>query len=134
VLTLWREALSSYDQFSGQNVAAAQFVLENTDPKALFLTADNHTNAVASLTGRNILCGSGSYLYFHGVDYSSNQSLAYELFQNPTREKLAESHIDYVYIGDAERWQFESMDFDFFAANYPEIYSNGDITIFKISE
>ena len=65
-----------YELFSADEVAAAEYIKENTAPDALFLTDDNHDNAVAVLTGRNIVCGSSSYLYFHGLDYTYQQQTA----------------------------------------------------------
>ena len=84
VFTLARELVSGTGRsairlFSASDAAAAAFIRDNTAPDALFLTASNHNNAVAALSGRNILCGSSSYLFYHGLDYASRQVLAEKL-------------------------------------------------------
>lgn len=71
VLTLAREYVSGMKShairlFSASDAAAAEYVRDNTPSDALFLTASNHNNAVAALTGRSIFCGSPSYLFYHG--------------------------------------------------------------------
>ena len=72
-LTLAREWVSEYQLIGAEEVEAAEFIRENTESDATFLTYNNHNNAVAALTGRNIVCGSGTFLYFHGVDYSARE-------------------------------------------------------------
>ena len=74
VLTLGREYVSEYQLISPDQLQAAEYVKENSAPDATFLTYNNHNNCIAALTGRNIVCGSGSYLYFHGVDYSAREN------------------------------------------------------------
>ena len=36
--------------------------------------AAQHNNPVSSLAGRSLVCGTPTYLYFHGVDYSRQQA------------------------------------------------------------
>lgn len=65
-LTIAREAVSDYELFSAEQVKAAEFAA--TLPKeSVLLTADEHNNAFAALSGLTIVQGSPSYLYFHGV-------------------------------------------------------------------
>ena len=65
---------SSIFPVSKKEAAAARWIEENTPADAVFLTGNQHNNAVAALTGRDIVCGTGSYLYFHGIDYSRQQA------------------------------------------------------------
>ena len=51
----------------------AEYINTNTPADAVFMTATNHNNAVAMLTGRSIVCGSPSFLYYHGLDYSTRE-------------------------------------------------------------
>lgn len=73
-LSMLREAVSEYRLFSPEQVAAADFIEENTPPDSVFLTATNHNNPVPVLTGRNIVCGSSLYLFFHGVNYQEREA------------------------------------------------------------
>jgi hypothetical protein len=84
ILTLGRECVSDFEQFSADEVQAAHFVQQNTKANSLFLTSTNHNNTVSSLTGRNIYCVTGSYLFFHGVDYEAREQQVRLLFEQPS--------------------------------------------------
>ena len=81
ILSLARESLSSYRLFSKEQLAAAEFITSQTEADSTFLTASAHTNVVAVLTGRNIVCGPGLYLYFHGVSYQQREAQARRMFE-----------------------------------------------------
>ena len=137
LLTLAREVLSgadgyAYMLFSADEVEAAEFIRENTEPDALFLTDDNHDNTVAVLTGRNILCGSPSYLYYHGTDYRPAQELEQAMLQSPEgfEAGLAESGIDYVFISEHERSVGYTLE-PYLDANYEQVFSNGTVSIYS---
>ena len=138
VFTLGREVASGipkygYELFSRDEAAAAEYIIENTEPDALFLTRDNHDNTVATLTGRNIVCGSGSYLYFHGLNYQGQQRLAEQMLTNAeVFEANRESEgLDYVYIGYHER-ALTGVITDYLTENYPIAFSAGAITIYDL--
>jgi hypothetical protein len=133
VLTLGREYVSEYQLIDSNQLAAAEYVKENTAPDATFLTYNNHNNCIAALTGRNIVCGSGSYLYFHGVDYSDREyalSLLYEQPEEYFSAYAKEYDIDYVLIGDHERANYE-IDFDYFADHFTVFYQNDSVVIYS---
>ena len=69
VLSLGREAVSDYQLFSAGEVEAAEYIRDELPADAVYLTGDQHNNFVAALAGRQIVCGTSSYLYFHGVNY-----------------------------------------------------------------
>ncbi len=139
-LTLTREVVSGisphhYLLFSSNDVAAADYIRDNTEPDALFLTASNHNNTVAVLSGRNILCGSGSYLYYHGLDYRSTEKLEEQMLTDYSvfKENYRDLGIDYVFIGNNER----SLGGDTparLADNYPLVYSNAQVRIYDVRE
>ncbi len=138
--TLARELVSGTEKrairlFPAADAAAAEFICDETAPDALFLTASNHNNAVAALTGRNIVCGSASYLFYHGVDYATRLELAKTLLTDAESfEKLhAELGIDYVYLGDYERG-LKGCCADYFEAHYPAVFRSGNVTIYQINQ
>ena len=132
-LSLLREAVSGYRLLSAEQVAAADFIEENTAPDSLFLTATAHTNPVSVLTGRNIVCGSSLYLYFHGVDYQEREALLPGMFAGDEAFETAAADlgIDYVYVGGNEYANYD-VDIDYFRGHYPVVYDEGGITIFQI--
>ena len=134
VLSMMREAIGEYQLLSGEQVAAAEFIVTNTEPDSLILTSTDHTNPVSVLAGRNIPCGSSLYLYFHGVDYFEREALVAEMYQGGAAFETgaAELGIDYVYISGSEYSKY-SVNYDYFATNYPLVYESGNISIFQIS-
>ena len=135
LLSLARETISHYRLFSCEQKTAAEFISKNTEPDALFLTATNHANAVAVLSGRSIVCGPGLYLYFHGVDYQPREKLVSRMYGGGEAflRAAAELGVDYVYIGEHERASC-AVDEPWFAARYPLVYDQGGIRIYHITE
>lgn len=132
-LTMLREAVSEYQLLSREQVAAAAFVEEATEPDSVFLTAANHTNPIPVLTGRNIVCGSSLYLYFHGVDYQEREAALPEMFAGGETflYRAAELGIDYVYVSAYEYSKYD-VNYAWFAENFPVVYEKDGITIFQI--
>jgi len=118
VMTISREVVSDYQLFSKEAVEATDFIRKETPKDALFLTASNHNNAVASLSGRNVLCSGKGFLSTHGLDYHDLERAEKELMTNPTKELLEEYNISYVYIGDAERGEFSELNQQFYEDNF----------------
>ncbi|MEA4913418.1 MAG: hypothetical protein VB061_02495 [Christensenella sp.] len=133
-LTLGREYVSEYQLIDSDQVAAAAYVKANAAPDATFLTYNNHNNCIAALTGRNIVCGSGSYLYYHGVDYSARENALPCLYEQPEKyfSKLAQKYnIDYVFIGSSELANYV-VDVDYFAAHFEVFYQNATVMIYRV--
>ena len=133
-LTLGREYVSEYQLISKNEVLAAEYVKDNTAPDATFLTYNNHNNCIAALTGRNIVCGSGSYLFFHGVDYSEREESLPLLYEHPSTYFAALSRqfdIDYVMIGDNERANYD-ISYEYFETNFDVFYQNDSVIIYNV--
>ena len=133
ILSMIRELVSGYQLLSGDQVASAEYIIDNTEPDSTFLTATNHTNPVSVLTGRNIVCGSSLYLYWHGVNYQQVEALLPEMYAGGEGfETNAEAlGVDYVYIGGSEYANYP-VDYAYFAENYPLVYDAGGISIFDV--
>lgn len=131
VLTLGRELVSEYELFSPQEVRAAEFVKEDTAPDSIFLTANNHDNFVAALTGRNIVCGSWSYLYYHGLDYGDEEQSLKTLYETPTLLGLRLANVDYVLISSHERSTYR-VDEAWFEENCELIYQDTGLLIYRV--
>ncbi len=135
ILSLGRETISNYRLLSGEQAAAAEFITEHTEPDALFLTATSHTNAVSVLTGRNIVCGPGLYLYFHGVNYQAREQQVSRMYHGGEEflRGAEELGVDYVYISEYERAKYV-IDENWFSGHYPLIYDQGGIQIYQVTE
>ena len=131
ILTLGRELVSEYEVFSEGEVEAAMFIEENTPADAVFLTTTNHNNAVAALTGRSIVCGSASYLYYHGYDIYQREQDIRAMFEYPadSAELYEKYGVDYIYIGPYERNGYLLSHIDF--AHLELIFANDTAAIYK---
>ena len=135
LLTLGREYVSDYQLYSASDVKACKFIEENISPDAVFLTASNHNNAVASLTGRNIVCGAGTFLYFHGVDYYGREQQLAQMYANPVEnlELYYTYDVSYIYLSGTERWNFQVNE-EGIQQIADCIYEQDDVKIYKIRE
>jgi len=133
-LSLARETVSDYQLFSANEVAAAEYIRENTDKESVFLTGQQHCNAVAALTGRYIVCGTGSYLYYHGIDYSAQSRAIYDMLSMPEENRhLFETYnVDYVYLSAWERSEYP-VDGLWFAENTRLVYQNEAVQIYSMA-
>lgn len=131
VLTLGRELVSEYQVFDASAIAVAEYIEEETEVDALFLTGQQHLNPVACLAGRSILCGAPLYIYYHGMDYSAQSAAQYLMYTEPSEALLAEWGIDYVYISSYERASY-AVDEEWYATRYPIVFQSGDITLYAI--
>lgn len=132
VLTVAREALSDYQHWSTDEIALAEYVARNAESDALFLTSDRHTNPVFSLAGRRILCGSGSYVYYHGMDYGDEYAAMRLLYEAPDGSILELWGVDYV-VFDASVTSEFAADESWYAARYPVWYENGSCRVYQIT-
>lgn len=132
VLTVAREALSDYQHWSTDEIALAEYVARNAESDALFLTSDRHTNPVFSLAGRRILCGSGSYVYYHGMDYGDEYAAMRLLYEAPDASILKLWGVDYVVFDASVTAEF-AADESWYAARYPVWYENGSCRVYQIT-
>ena len=132
VLTMGREAVSDYLQWSAADIALAEYVDANAEPDALFLTSDSHLTPVFSLAGRQILCGSGSFVFYHGMEYSAEYAAMKSLYETPSAEELQRWDVDYV-LFDGNVFARFAADENWYAQRYPLWYENGSVRIYQIS-
>lgn len=134
VLTMGREFVSDYELYSPSYVDLAEWVENSTNPSDVLLTATNHNNAVASLTGRNIVCGSGTFLYYHGVNYQPAEADVKTMFENPQERDvlLQKYHVKYIVIGPYEQSDYAIPDYDNLLASYPIVYNQQGILVLAV--
>ena len=130
-LSLGREAVSGYQLFSANAVAAGGWIRENTDRDDVFLTGQQHINPVCSLAGRQIVCGSDLYVFFHGLDYGEQSEDCKRFYENPREnaDVLADYDVRYIYVSDYERAEFD-VDLDALDEAYALVYENDDVRIY----
>ncbi len=134
LLTMGREAVSEYELYSKGYVEAAAFIEKNTDVDDTFLTATNHNNVVASLTGRDIVCGSSSYLYYHGVNYTQNEADVKTMYEVPnSRASLFQKYgVDYIVVGPNETANYQIPDYDSLIQSYPIVFNQDGVILLHV--
>jgi hypothetical protein len=131
VLSVAREAVSDYQLFPSDEVKTAQYVEENLPSDAVFMTATNHNNAIAALAGRTIVCGTPSYLYFHGLSYQRQEQDVRSFYLDPTKtDILTRYNVSYILYGPHERSVSGEVG-GILDDMYPLIYENGNYRIYK---
>ena len=134
-LSIAREVVSNYQLFGAQEARAAAYIDANTPEDAVFLTGSQHNNAVAALTGRDIVCGTGSYLFFHGIDYSRQSFDEKRMLEAPGEnlELFKQYGVRYAYISSHERANFD-VDEAWFALNGETIFREGDVAVYALPD
>lgn len=125
---------SGYQVVSAQQRRLAEYVSENTEPDAVFATATNHNNAIAMLTGRSIVCGAGTFLYYHGLDYQPREAALKLVYEQPAEwlDFYAQEYgIDYLLVSSHERGSW-AVDEGYFAAELECVYSDGDLALYSL--
>lgn len=131
VLTMGREAVADFQLYGADYVQLCKWVEKNTEPDDVFLTANNHNNAIASLTGRNIVCGSSSFLYFHGLDYGQQENDVRVMYEDPaSREDLLDQYnVSYIVIGPWESGNYSIPDVSSMIEQYDMVYNKNGIIV-----
>ena len=98
----------------------------------MVLTGNEHNNPIAALAGRNIVCGTSSYLYFHGVDYFAQERDERLMLEAPgdNLQLLDRYDVEYVYISAYERNDFE-VDEAWFADHCDTVFAEEDICVYR---
>ena len=134
-LTLWREAVSEYQAFSTHAVKLGEYARDNTEEDAVFMTGFHHLNPIASIAGRDIICGPDLWLYYHGIDTTQRKSEIYAFYHDPENnvDTLRKYGVDYICVSSYERMSF-LVDYDGLEMVADEVYSNPEGKIYKVRE
>lgn len=134
-LSIARETVSDYQLFDPASVEAAEFIEEETEPHAVFMTGTQHLNPASALAGRNIVCGSDLYLFFHGLSYQENSLDCQRFYQDPENnlDVLQKYGVSYIYLSD---YEMSEMNPDVEALNrlFEKVYEKDWITIYAVGE
>jgi uncharacterized membrane protein len=133
-LSVVRECVSEYQLYGADEVRAVQFLKEASGGDAVVLTGTQHNNPVSSIGGMKIVCGTSSFLYYHGVDYYTEERAVRKMYEEPlyNGDLFARYGVDYIYISSSE-WYNYSIDYETIARSYPLIYEDG-VRIYAVSE
>lgn len=88
---------------------------------------------MASLSGRSVVCGSPSYLFYHGLPYTGNEEAARKMYEEPeaSRELFIRLGVDYVLVSDFERSSF-TVDTDALEQMFPRVFDDGCRVLYQV--
>ncbi|NLF28321.1 MAG: hypothetical protein GX592_10515, partial [Clostridiales bacterium] len=134
-LSIAREVVSDYEIFSAEEAEAAEFIRDELPADAVFLTGNQHNNFVAALAGRQIVCGTAGYLYFHGIDYEKAYLDAKNMLESPvdSRELFEAYDVDYVVVGSSERYSY-LVDEIYFSENCEAVFSGPTVKVYQLPQ
>ncbi len=134
-LTLWREAVSGYMAFSSQSVALGEYARDNTEEDATFLTGTQHLNPIASIAGRDIVCGPDLWLYYHGLDTTLRKQEIRAFYADPENNMdiLEKYGVEYILVSSYERSDY-TIDYTGLEAIAEVIYTNREGAIYRVRE
>lgn len=134
-LSIAHECNSDWQMFSREEAAAAEYVEENTEADATFVTWTQHINFVSSLAGRKIICGPDTWLYYHGFDTWRRQAEIRAFYADPMGNLgvLEKYGADYILLGGNERSQL-TVDAAALDQNFDLVYESerGNILIYRV--
>ena len=89
---------------------------------------------LAALTGRNIVCGSGTFLYYHGIDYAGRNAELPIMYADPAgnQDLYKKYNVDYVYVSDTERESYQVNE-DALTQIATCIYNENNVRIYKVN-
>ena len=134
-LAIARETVSGYRLFYRHEAEAGAWIDENTPRDAVFLTGQQHLNPVCSLAGRQIVCGSDIYVYYHGLDYGDIAFECQLFYENPEAFSyvLEQYGVDYIFVSSYELEDF-NVNEDALDEMFDVVYENRDIRIYAVGE
>lgn len=135
VLTMGRESVARYELFGDGAIRVSEFVEENTAPSSVILTDTRHNNEIVSLSGRNIVCGSSSYLFFHGLPYYSREEAVRKMYEQP-KDSLPlyeRCKVDYVLVSDFEQSSYQVNEREI-GELFELIYDDGVRKLYRVKE
>lgn len=140
VLSVVRECVSEYQLYGASDLSAVEFIKAESEEfqqytgDTVVLTGTQHNNPVSSVGGMKIICGTSSFLYYHGVNYYAQERDVRRMYEMPTENTyLFEQYgVDYIYISSSERYNYD-IDYAALAQSYPLVY-DGSTQVYAVSE
>lgn len=125
---------TSIQLFDQEELILANWVKNNTNSNAIFLTSDTHRHFIPALTGRQIIMGYRGWLWSYGIDYSPREKDVLAMYAGGENAlALLDNYaVDYVIIGPAEKDSFYQANEKFFFEHFPQVFQSSTTTIYSI--
>lgn len=134
-LTMGREWVSDYELYTASAVKACRYIEDETTPWDVILTSTAHNSPVPALTGRSIVCGSSSFLYYHGLNYQQNEQDVETMYTSPAsaKELFREYDVNYIYLSNQEYGTY-NVDVNGLYEVADVIWQKDDVSVWKVKD
>ena len=133
VMTILRELKSEYQVYTKAEAELTEQIKEQTEPDAVVLANSYHWNLITPLTGRSIVTGTGTFLYYHGIDTTQREYDVRLMYEEPeaNRELFSAYGVTYILISNAERNNYD-VDYDFLKQSCSVVVQNEAGTLYRL--
>lgn len=119
---------------TNEDLEFARWAKKETGKDAVFLTADNHDNPVAMLSGRRIVLGFRGWLWTYGIDTTARAQAVEDIYRGKDAKELLNKYsVDYVVVSPQERRRYELKE-DFFERNFPVVFETENTKVFVVTK
>ncbi len=134
VMTIVRECKSEYQVYTEDEIELAEQIRTATEPDAVILANSYHWNLVTPLTGRSIVTGTGTFLFYHGINTSEREADVASMYEEPSdaAELFETYHVGYVLVSNPERWNYE-IDYGYFNENGEVVAENSAGKLYRLN-
>ena len=131
-MTIVRECKSSYQVYTKDEAELSEMIREATEPDDVILANSYHWNLVTPMTGRSIVTGTGTFLYYHGIDTNEREADVALMYEDPANHKdlFAKYHVKHILVSNAEGGY--DIDFDYFNKNAEIICENNSGRLYRL--
>ena len=135
VMTILREWKSEYQVYTAEEVALTEQIKAASEPDAVILANSYHWNLITPLTGRNIVTGTGTFLYYHGIDVSERTEHVRQMYETPAQceDLFSTYHVGYVLISNAERGNYQ-IDETYFRSHGTVVAENEAGLLYRLNQ
>ena len=132
-LTMGREWVSDYELYTASAVKACRYIEDETTPWDVILTSTAHNSPVPALTGRSIVCGSSSFLYYHGLNYQQNEQDVETMYTSPAsaKELFRKYDVNYIYLSNQEYGTY-NVDVNGLYEVADVVWQKDDVSVWKV--
>ena len=132
-MTVMRELKSEYQVYTKAEAELSEQIKAQTEPDSVILANSYHWNLVTPLTGRSIVTGTGTFLYYHGIDNSQREYDVRLMYEQPAEHSdlFAKYHVSYILVSNAERHNYD-IDYAFLNDQCSCIAENSSGALYRL--
>ncbi len=131
VIRLLQSSNTRFEVYSPNAINAAEFIKQNTQKNAVFLSVDKFDNPAVSLAGRKTVVGYHGWLWTYGLDYSQREKDVRLMLSGKADEILFKkyriSHV--IFFNEPNNYEINKQ---YFYDHFQLIYNLDGYEIFKI--